>query len=223
MRRSFARRTVALTAGLMMAATASDMAAATTEPPGTEPDTSEAMAERRIPPDPYSFLPEVPEFDVTSDDVVDGEPMPVVHASGLFGVEGGEDISPQLSWSGFPDDTASFAVTVFDPDAPTVSGFWHWVVFNIPADVTELPTGAGDEAGSGLPAGAVQLRNDGGTTGYVGAGPPPGHGPHRYIIVVHALNVEQLDVPEDASPAVLTFNLWQTTIARATITPTFEQ
>ncbi|MGH9135432.1 MAG: YbhB/YbcL family Raf kinase inhibitor-like protein [Acidimicrobiales bacterium] len=168
-------------------------------------------------------MPEVPSFDVTSDDVTDGEPMPAAQASGVFGVEGGEDLSPQLSWSGFPEETASFAVTVFDPDAPTVSGFWHWAVFNIPADVTELPTGAGDESGEDLPEDAVQLRNDAGIAGYVGAGPPEGHGPHRYIIVVHALDVESLDVTEDATPAVLAFNLWVHTIARATITPTFER
>ena len=174
-------------------------------------------------PDPYTFLPEVPSFTVTSEDFVDGKRLADPHASGAFGVPGGEDRSPQLRWSGFPEGTRSFAVTVYDPDAPTASGFWHWAVFNIPASVTELPSGAGDAAGSGLPAGAVQLRNDGGGVGYIGAAPPAGHGPHRYFTVVHAVDVETLDVPAEASPAFLGFNLFSHTLARATVTPTFEQ
>jgi Raf kinase inhibitor-like YbhB/YbcL family protein len=181
------------------------------------------MEDRAIPPDPYSFLPGVPSFDVASDDVSDGEPMPARAASDVFGVEGGEDISPHLSWSGFPPETKSFAVTMFDPDAPTGSGFWHWAVFNLPASVTDLPSGSGSRDGAGLPASAVQLRNDAGIQGYVGAGPPPGHGPHRYFIVVHAVDVDHLDIGADASPAVLGFNLFSHTLARATMTPTFER
>ncbi|MDT7708877.1 MAG: hypothetical protein QOG20_4484 [Pseudonocardiales bacterium] len=174
-------------------------------------------------PDPYSFLPDVPAFDVTSDDISDGERLADPHASGAFGVPGGEDRSPHLAWSGFPEGTKSFAVTVYDPDAPTASGFWHWAVFNIPASVTELPAGAGDEKGSGLPEGAVQLRNDGGGVGYIGAAPPEGHGPHRYFTVVHALDVDALEVPAEAFPAFLGFNMFGHTLARATVTPTFEQ
>jgi Raf kinase inhibitor-like YbhB/YbcL family protein len=175
------------------------------------------------PPDPYTFLPEVPSFTLTSSDVEDGGTIPEAHRSAAFGVPGGEDRSPQLSWSGFPEGTKSFAVTVYDPDAPTASGFWHWAVANIPASVTELPAGAGAQGGAGLPAGAVQLRNDGGFAGYVGAAPPAGHGPHRYYVVVHAVDVERLEVPEDASPAFLGFTLFSHTLARATITPVFEQ
>ncbi|MBM7804311.1 Raf kinase inhibitor-like YbhB/YbcL family protein [Geodermatophilus bullaregiensis] len=180
------------------------------------------MADRPVPPDPYGFLPEVPSFTVTSTDVADGRPLAVPHVSGVMGA-GGEDRSPQLSWSGHPEGTRGFAVTVFDPDAPTVSGFWHWVVTGIPASVTELPTGAGDREGSGLPAGARQLRNDAGFPGYVGAAPPAGHGPHRYFVVVHALDTEDMGVPADASPAFHGFNLFGHTLARAVLVPTYVQ
>jgi Raf kinase inhibitor-like YbhB/YbcL family protein len=180
------------------------------------------MADRPIDYDPYAFLPEVPSFTVTSSDCAHGEPLGTPHVSGVMGA-GGEDRSPQLSWSGFPEGTKSFAVTVYDPDAPTASGFWHWAVFNIPASVTELPSGAGDAPGSGLPAGAIQLKHDGGGVGYIGAAPPAGHGPHRYFTVVHAVDVETLEVPAEASPAFLGFNLFSHTLARATVTPTFEQ
>ncbi len=180
------------------------------------------MADRPVPPNPYDFLPQVPAFTVTSSDVTDGAVLPTPHVSGVMGA-GGEDRSPQLSWSGFPEGTRSFAVTVFDPDAPTASGFWHWAVVNIPASVTELPSGAGDKDSPSLPEGAVQLRNDGGFAGYVGAAPPSGHGPHRYFVVVHAVDTEQLDVTADAAPAVLGFNLFSHTLARATLVATYEE
>ncbi|MCZ2816274.1 YbhB/YbcL family Raf kinase inhibitor-like protein [Modestobacter sp. VKM Ac-2984] len=177
------------------------------------------MAARPTPPDPYDFLPPVPAFQVTSTDLTAGGPMPQPQVSGKMGVPGGEDRSPQLSWSGFPDGTRGFAVTVYDPDAPTASGFWHWAVAGLPASVTELPTGAAD---GGLPAGAVQLRNDAGFAGYVGAAPPAGHGPHRYFVVVHALDTDDLGVPAEASPAYLGFNLFSHTLARATLVATYE-
>jgi Raf kinase inhibitor-like YbhB/YbcL family protein len=179
------------------------------------------MADRPTPPNPYDFLPQVPTFEVTSTDIGHGKELARPHVSGIMGA-GGEDASPQLSWSGFPAETKSFAVTVFDPDAPTGSGFWHWAVFGIPAAVTELPTGAGDEQGSGLPVGAVQLRNDGGVARYIGAAPPAGHGVHHYYVVVHALDTDDLGVPPDASPAYLGFNLFGHTLARGTIVATYE-
>src|SRR5947209_14414171 len=129
--------------------------------------------------DPYADLPAVPSFTLTSPDISDGEELPTAHVSGIFGA-GGEDVSPALSWSGFPAETRGFAITMYDPDAPTASGFWHWAVVGIPASVTELPRGAGDESGSGLPEGAFQLRNDGGIARFLGAAPPAGHGRHNY-------------------------------------------
>jgi len=165
--------------------------------------------------DPYSELPEVASFTVTSEDFQDGQEMPPAQRSGGSGQH---DVSPQLSWSGFPAETKSFAVTMYDPDAPTASGFWHWAAFNIPTSVTSLPAGAGSEGGSGLPAGVVQLKNDGGFAGFMGAAPPPGHHPHRYMVVVHAVDVEKLDIPEQATPAILGFNLFTHTLARARIT-----
>ncbi|BBY89641.1 YbhB/YbcL family Raf kinase inhibitor-like protein [Mycolicibacterium tokaiense] len=173
-----------------------------------------------FPYNPYDFLPKLPTFTVTSQSFTDGRPWSQPQVSGLMGA-GGEDQSPQLSWSGFPEETRSFAVTVYDPDAPTGSGFWHWAVANLPGTVTELPAGVGD--GSSLPGDAITLRNDAGLRRFVGAAPPPGHGHHRYIVAVHALQVEKLDVTEDSSPAYLGFNLFSQAIARALIHGTYEQ
>jgi hypothetical protein len=152
--------------------------------------------------------------------ITDGQPLATPQISGIMGA-GGEDVSPQLSWSGFPEETRSFAVHVYDPDAPTLSGFWHWAVANLPASVTELADGAGD--GSDLPGNAVTLVNDAGARRYIGAAPPAGHGPHRYYVSVHAVDVDKLDLSEDASPAFLGFNLFQHAIARAVIYGTYEQ
>jgi Raf kinase inhibitor-like YbhB/YbcL family protein len=173
-----------------------------------------------LPTDPYDALPKLPLFSLTSDSITNGQPLATPQISGIMGA-GGEDVSPQLRWSGFPDETRSFAVTVYDPDAPTLSGFWHWAVANLPADVTALPDGVGD--GRELPGGALQLVNDAGMRRYIGAAPPPGHGVHRYYVAVHAVDVEKLDLSEDASPAFLGFNLFQHAIARAYIYGTYEQ
>lgn len=170
---------------------------------------------------PYDELPDVASFDVTSDDVSHDETLATPHASGVMGA-GGEDVSPHLSWSGAPEGTQSFAVTIYDPDAPTASGFWHWAVFDIPADVTDLPRGAGAADGSKLPSGAVQLNNDARMPGYVGAAPPEGHGPHHYYTVVHAVDVPSLDIPAESTPAYLGFNLFSHTLGRAVIVPVFE-
>jgi len=172
--------------------------------------------------DPYADLPKVASFEVTSEDIQDGEKLSMPQVSGIFGA-GGQDVSPQLSWSGFPSGTKSFVVTCYDPDAPTASGFWHWAVVDIPASAAGLPRGAGDDGGAGLPGGAFQLKNDGGGARYIGAAPPAGHGQHRYFFAVHAVDVESLGIGPDASNAFLGFNLFFHTLGRATIVPWYEQ
>ena len=129
------------------------------------------MTETGRAPLPYDFLPPVPELTVTSDDIEHGELLPELHCADSMGMTGG-NVSPHLLWSGAPAGTQSYAVTCFDPDAPTGSGFWHWVVFDIPASVTELRRGAGSGDGAGLPSGAIHARNDTGGHGYIGAAPP---------------------------------------------------
>jgi len=175
------------------------------------------MADRA--PLPYDFLPPVPSFTVASDDVAEGQLMSNNHVYNSFGMTG-ENISPQLSWSGFPAETKSFAVTCFDPDAPTGSGFWHWVVIDIPATVTSLPAGAG--AGDlSLPEGAFHVRNDYGTKDFGGSAPPQGDPPHRYVFAVHAVDSEKLGIDSDVSPAVAGFNLRFHTIARGLLIPLY--
>lgn len=172
---------------------------------------------------PYEYLPQVASFHVTSTDIRDGEKLSLPQASGIFGA-GGEDISPQLAWSGFPDGTKSFVVTMYDPDAPTASGFWHWAVVDIPGEMTGLARGAGDkEDGSSLPAGAFQLRHDGGVARFIGAAPPVGHGRHRYFTVVHAVDVASLGIGREVTPAFLGFNLFFHTLGRAILVPWYER
>lgn len=174
------------------------------------------MADQKRAPLPYDVLPEVPSFEVRSDDVSDGETLAPAQRNGE-----GADVSPHLAWSGFPPGTKSFAVTCFDPDAPTGSGFWHWQAWNIPASVTELVTGAGSEDGAGLPSGAKQGRNDYGERGFGGAAPPEGDPPHRYVFAVHALDVDNLDIDDDASAAFVGFNVTPHTIARGVLIPVY--
>ncbi|MBT2269962.1 YbhB/YbcL family Raf kinase inhibitor-like protein [Rhodococcus qingshengii] len=166
---------------------------------------------------PYDIMPPLPSFELSSDSVVDGGIWEREQVSSRPEYNG-HDLSPHLRWSGFPTDTRSFAITIYDPDAPTVSGFWHWAVCDIPVAIVELPAGAGD--GSLLPGGAVTLANDAGLRRYVGAAPPPGTGEHRYFIAVHSLPVS-LDLPDSASPAFLGFNLFVRATARAVICATY--
>lgn len=153
-------------------------------------------------------------FTLTSNDITDGGVLPEAQ------VQAKGNTSPHLAWSGAPEGTRSYAVTCYDPDAPTGSGFWHWTVANIPAEVSELASGA---SSGGLPKGAVEGRTDFGAPGYGGAAPPPGHGPHRYIFTVFAVDVELLDVTPENSGAVFGFNLHFHTLAKASITATYEK
>ena len=168
--------------------------------------------------DPYARLAAVPTFTLTSTDVAQGEQLPTPQMSGMFGA-GGEDRSPQLAWSDFPEETRSFVVTMFDPDASLPSGFWHWAVVDIPASVTELPAGAGAAGGATLPQGSFQLPNDARLAQYVGAAPPPGDPPHRYFIAVTAVDVASLELDKEATPALLYATLGGHTLARALLVP----
>ncbi|WP_432096805.1 YbhB/YbcL family Raf kinase inhibitor-like protein [Streptomyces sp. bgisy100] len=167
------------------------------------------MTELKRPPLPHDFHPSVPSFTVVSEDIAPGATLSdaQLHAGG--------NTSPHLRWEGFPAETESFAVTCFDPDAPTGSGFWHWVLFDIPATVTELPAGAAGGAFEGLPPGVVHARNDFGTKEFGGAAPPPGDPAHRYVFTVYAVDTEKLGPDADASPAAVGFNLRFHTLGRA--------
>ncbi len=160
---------------------------------------------------------------VTSDSFKDGDYLAREHILSEdfgFGCAGGNQ-SPHLAWSGVPEGTKSFAVTCYDPDAPTGSGFWHWLVVNIPPDVRELPLGAGSQAGK-LPKGALMTRTDFGKPGYGGPCPPEGDHPHRYFFTVFAVR-EMLDVQADTSAAVVGFNLHFKTIEKAAIMGLFKR
>lgn len=171
------------------------------------------MADRA--PLPYDHLPPKPGFEVSSEDLTHEQTLPDAHVHD----KGNE--SPQLSWSGFPEGTKSFAVTCYDPDAPTGSGFWHWVLFDLPANTTSLPRGAG--SGQGLPTGAKHVRNDFGEKDYGGAAPPEGDPAHRYVFTVHAVDAETLGPDDDVTPAFVGFNLHFHTLARGTIIATYAQ
>lgn len=172
--------------------------------------------ERTQPPNPYDNLPQLPVISVTSVDVTDGRPL----KSDQVAAEGNS--SPQLSWSGAPEGTKSFVVSCFDPDAPTPSGFWHWVLVDVPADVTSLDAGAGAEDAD-LPGSSFMLRNDGGPHAFMGAAPPEGDVfAHRYFFAVHAVGQESLGIDKDASPAVCAFNLAFKAIGRGIIHGTYQ-
>ncbi|MFT5672895.1 MAG: Raf kinase inhibitor-like YbhB/YbcL family protein [Polaribacter sp.] len=139
-----------------------------------------------------------------------------------FGCDG-ENKSPQLSWANAPEGTKSFAITMYDPDAPTGSGWWHWLVFDIPANVNELLTNAGNIRLNLAPKGAIQSITDYSIKGFGGPCPPEGHGLHKYEITVHALKTDKLGLDENASAAVVGFYLWNNTLAKASIVTYFKR
>jgi Raf kinase inhibitor-like YbhB/YbcL family protein len=159
---------------------------------------------------------------VTSTTFADGEAMPQSTRFHGFGVGGGNR-SPHLAWSGAPATTKSFAVILHDPDAPTGTGFFHWVAFNIPADVHELAENAGEASGGGMPPGAVQSPTDFGARHYGGPAPPPGHGPHRYNFHVYALDVPKIDGDETTTAALLRFMMLGHVVAEGKLTGIFER
>lgn len=156
-------------------------------------------------------------FQLTSPTVKNNATISHEHVFNGFGCTGG-NVSPELRWSNAPKNTKSFAVTVYDPDAPTGSGWWHWVIFNIPASVTSLPAGAGMADGSASPQGSIQSMTDFGAPGFGGPCPPPGDKPHRYIFTVFALKVDELSVKPEASGAMVGYFLNQNAIAKASFT-----
>jgi len=175
--------------------------------------------DRPVAPDPYDLLPAVPTLTVLSELFGEGATLPDAQVFDDWGFTGG-NTSPQLSWSGAPEGTQGYAVTCFDPDAPTPSGFWHWLVLGLPSDVTSLAVGAGAGDDS-LPAGAFHVRNDYGTRAYGGAAPPQGDRPHRYLFAVHALDTDDLGLDGSVSPAVAAFTIGGHLLARGVLTATY--
>lgn len=167
------------------------------------------QSDSRFPgPDPYAPLKDLPSFSLGSLDLVDGDEL-------MDKFRAPSNVSPHLEWANLPEGTKSLAITCFDPDAPTAAGFWHWAVFNIPVEVNELKSGAGSTEDLGLGGDVISLKGDSGQRTYYGPQPPAGHGPHRYLFAVHAVDVEKLDVDADATPTVLGFNLYFHSIGRA--------
>lgn len=156
-------------------------------------------------------------FKLESPDIKANGTIPKKFEANVFGC-GGENKSPALKWSGAPKGTQSYAVTVYDPDAPTGSGWWHWSVINIPANVTELKPDAGNASNANLPQGARQVRIDYGVAAWGGTCPPQGDKPHRYVFTVHALKTDKLDIPPDATAALAGFMINANSIGKASFT-----
>nr|WP_157615497.1 YbhB/YbcL family Raf kinase inhibitor-like protein [Rhizobacter sp. Root404] len=161
-----------------------------------------------------------PKFRLTSTEVSDGARLDSKFEFRGFGCSG-QGRSPALSWSDPPRGTRSYAVTVYDPDAPTGSGWWHWVVVNIPSSVNNLKGGAGEEGNAQLPLGAEQVRNDFSSASWGGVCPPPGDSAHRYVFTVFALKTDRLDLPREATAALAGFMINSQTIGKATMTVTY--
>lgn len=161
-------------------------------------------------------------FTLTSSDIKNGASLDIAQVANGFGCAG-KNISPALTWQNAPVNSKSFVVTVYDPDAPTGSGFWHWVVFNIPATAKGLPQAVGTTEKAALPAGAIQSRTDMGVPGFFGACPPQGDKLHRYQFTVYALDVESLPLTADTTPAVVGFNVHFHTLAKAQLEAVYQR
>lgn len=179
------------------------------------PVTAAEQAAPKRPADPGAFT-------VTSPQIQPGARIGAAQVFNAFGCAGA-NVSPELHWTNAPAGTQSFAVMMYDPDAPTGSGWWHWVVWNLPAATTSLPAGAGDGKAPKLPTGAVQGNTDFGAPGYGGPCPPPGDKPHRYFIRVHALKVPKLDLPANATAAMVGFNVNANSLATAELQGTYSR
>ena len=160
------------------------------------------------------------DFKLSSPAIKSGASLSEEQVFNGFGCSG-KNKSPALQWTKGPVGVKSYAITVYDPDAPTGSGWWHWVVYNIPENVTALPVNAGDVSGKGLPSGAIQGRTDFGTHAFGGACPPQGDAPHRYIFTVHALKIEKIDVDPEASAAMIGFMINANALGKASFTATY--
>ena len=156
------------------------------------------------------------DFTLSSHDITSGEMMKKAQEFKGFGCSGG-DLSPHLKWSNSPQGTKSFAITAYDPDAPTGSGWWHWQVVNIPVTVSEIPTGAGSTTNNAMPTGSVQIDNDYGSASFGGACPPAGHGVHHYRFKIHALSVEKIELPASTSGALAGYMINANTIESSII------
>ena len=151
-----------------------------------------------------------------------GSTLPAEQVFNGFGCTG-PNVSPALQWSGAPAGTRSFALTIYDPDAPTGSGWWHWIVYDMPPGVNTLASGAGDASGKGLPGGAKHGRSDFGTYAFGGACPPEGHSPHHYIFTLYALDLDTLGVPADASAALIGYMIGHHTLAKSSFTALYSR
>lgn len=163
-----------------------------------------------------------PKFSLKSSEIQAGAKIGVDQVFNSFGCTG-KNVSPSLSWEGAPEGTQSFALTMYDPDAPTGSGWWHWVVVNIPASTKTIPAGAGSTSPEGLPAGALQVRTDFGSAGYGGPCPPAGSKPHRYQFTLHALKVPNLELPDGATSARAGFAILGNSLGKATLEAKFSR
>ena len=169
-----------------------------------------------------SFFANAATFELSSPNIKPGSTLTEAYVFNGFGCSG-KNTSPALAWKNAPEGTKSYAVTVYDPDAPTGSGWWHWVVYNIPAAATQIAEGAGTVDGANLPGGAMQGRTDFGTSSFGGACPPKGDKAHKYIFTVYALKIEKLEVPADATAALIGFMIHTNRLGEATFSAKYSR